>query len=61
MELRYEEIDRARQIFERYVVCHPTVVAWVKYAKFEMKNGEVAKARGCYERAVDELGDEQGK
>ena len=61
MELRYEEVDRARQIFERYVVCHPTVEAWVKYAKFEMKNGEVALCRACYERAVEELADEKGK
>jgi hypothetical protein len=32
--------------------------AWVRYAKFEMQNGEVALARKCYERAVEELGDD---
>jgi crooked neck len=30
----------------------------VQYAKFEMQNGEVALARKCYERAVEELGED---
>ena len=35
------------------------VKAWVRYAKFEMQEaGDVAAARSCYERAVDELGEE---
>ena len=58
MELRYNEVERARTIFERYVRCLPTVKAWVRYAKFEMRNGEVARARGCYEHAVEEMGDD---
>lgn len=58
MELRYKEVDRARNIFERYVRCIPTVKSWVRYAKFEMKEGEVARARRCYERAVEELGED---
>jgi hypothetical protein len=58
MELRYNEVERARTIFERYVRCLPTVKAWVRYAKFEMRNGEVARARACYEHAVEEMGDD---
>ena len=58
MELRYNEVERARSIYERYVQCLPTVKAWVRYAKFEMQNGEVALARQCYERAVEELGED---
>lgn len=59
MELRYGEVDRARAIFERYVKCVPSVKAWVRYAKFEMKSGgDVAAARVCYERAVEELGED---
>jgi len=58
MELRYNEVERARTIFERYVRCLPTVTAWVRYAKFEMRNGEVSRARGCYEHAVEEMGDD---
>lgn len=55
MELRYEEVERARGIYERYIQCLPEVKSWVRYAKFEMKNGDVARARAVYERAVQEL------
>lgn len=58
MELRYNEIDRARNIYERYVQCIPSVKAWVRYAKFEMKNGQIGLARRCYERAVGEMGED---
>ncbi|KAL0341524.1 UNVERIFIED_CONTAM: Crooked neck-like protein 1 [Sesamum calycinum] len=58
-ELRYNEVERARSIFERFVDCHPKVSAWIRFAKFEMKNGEIARARNCYERAVDKLGDDE--
>lgn len=57
-ELRYNEIERARAVFERYIQILPTVKSWVRYAKFEMKNGEVALARRTYERAVEELGED---
>ncbi|KAK4734601.1 hypothetical protein R3W88_008862 [Solanum pinnatisectum] len=46
-ELWYNEIERAREIFERLVQCHP-----------KMKNGEIGRARRCYERAVDKLADD---
>ena len=58
MEMRYKEVDRARNIFERYVRCIPTVKSYVRYAKFEMRNGDVARSRRCYERAVEELGED---
>jgi crooked neck len=58
-ELRYDEVDRARAIFERYVEVLPSVKAWVRYAKFEMKHGAaVARARQCYERALEALGED---
>lgn len=55
MELRYNEVERARGIYERYVRCLPEVKSWVRYAKFEMKSGDVPRARAVYERAVQEL------
>jgi HAT (Half-A-TPR) repeat len=55
MELRYNEVERARGIYERYVRCLPEVKSWVRYAKFEMKSGDVARARAVYERSVQEL------
>jgi hypothetical protein len=30
-ELRYDEVDRARAVFERYVEILPTVKAWVRW------------------------------
>jgi crooked neck len=56
--LRYNEVERARAVFERYVEILPSVKAWVRYAKFEMSNGNVALARRCYERAVESLGED---
>ena len=58
MELRYHELERARGIFERYVQCLPTVKAWVRFAKFEMQNGDVGRARQSYERAVEQLAED---
>ena len=58
MEMRYKEVDRARNIFERYVRCIPTVKSYVRYAKFEMRNGDVTRSRRSYERAVEELGED---
>lgn len=57
-ELRYNEVECARAIFDRYVDILPTVTAWVRYAKFEMKNGDVPRARASYERAVQALGED---
>lgn len=34
------------------------IKAWVRYAKFEMKHSNVALARGCYERALEALGED---
>ncbi|KAK9207943.1 hypothetical protein WN944_000292 [Citrus x changshan-huyou] len=53
-ELRYNEVQRARHIFERLVQCHPyNLSAWINFADFEMKMGEVDRARNVYERAVE--------
>ncbi|PHT89699.1 Crooked neck-like protein 1 [Capsicum annuum] len=49
MEEMLGNVAGARQIFERF-------------AKFEMKNGEIGRARDCYERAADKLsGDEEAE
>lgn len=36
----------------------PSVKAWVRYAKFELQHNDVPRARACYERAMEELGDD---
>ncbi|CAD5334086.1 unnamed protein product [Arabidopsis thaliana] len=59
-ELRYNENERARSIYERFVLCHPKVSAFIRYAKFEMKRGgQVKLAREVYERAMDELANDE--
>ncbi|KGL75696.1 Crooked neck-like 1, partial [Tinamus guttatus] len=62
-ELRYKEVDRARTIYERYilsilVMVHPDVKNWIKYARFEEKHSYFAHARKVYERAVEFFGEE---
>lgn len=57
-ELRYKEIDRARQIYERFVMVHPDVKNWIKYAKFEENHGFINSARKVFERSVEFFGDE---
>lgn len=32
-EMRYKEIQRAREIYSRFVSCSPQVKNWIKYAK----------------------------
>ena len=57
-ELRYKELDRARSIYERFVMIHPEVKNWIKYAKFEQKHNYINSARRIYERAVEFFGEE---
>ena len=33
MELRHNEVDQVRSIYERYVIVHPDTVTWIKFAK----------------------------
>uniref|UniRef100_A0A665UMZ9 Pre-mRNA-splicing factor Syf1/CRNKL1-like C-terminal HAT-repeats domain-containing protein n=1 Tax=Echeneis naucrates TaxID=173247 RepID=A0A665UMZ9_ECHNA len=53
-ELRYKEVDKARTIYERYIL----LLNWIKYARFEEKHGYVAHSRKVYERAVEFFGEE---
>jgi hypothetical protein len=53
-EMRQQEPERARRVFERYVQCHPTQRAFLKYAKWvqlahrthENRTSPVAPPRG---------------
>ena len=40
------------------VIIHPEVKNWIKYARFEQKNGYINSARGIYERAVEFFGED---
>jgi crooked neck len=54
-ETRYKEWDLVRKVYERYCACHPSVKAFVRWAKFEFGLGEVANAREVYESAVEQM------
>ena len=42
-------------MYERYCACHPSVKAFVRWAKFEFGLGEIANAREVYESAVEQM------
>lgn len=45
-ELRYKEVDRARTIFQRFLHIHGyDPKNWIRYAKFEERNGYVGNSR----------------
>jgi hypothetical protein len=46
-------VDRARALYERYVGCHSTSTAWLKFAKFETRSGSLSAARSVFERALE--------
>uniref|UniRef100_H2MS39 Crooked neck pre-mRNA splicing factor 1 n=1 Tax=Oryzias latipes TaxID=8090 RepID=H2MS39_ORYLA len=64
-ELRYKEVDKARTIYERYILLHHlfdhfdlTETNWIKYARFEEKHGYIAHSRKVYERAAEFYGED---
>lgn len=57
-ELRYKEIERAREIYGRLVEVHPAVKNWIKFARFEENHGFINNARQIYERGIEFFGDE---
>lgn len=46
------------RVFERFVRCWSEVSSWTRFAKFVMKNGEIGRARDCYEIGVDNLAED---
>lgn len=58
MEMRYKEAERARSIYERFVLTHPEVKNWIRYARFEEQNGFINGARSVFERAVEFYGEQ---
>lgn len=53
-----KEIGRARHIYERFVITHPQVKHWIKYARFEENHGFIKSARSIYERSIQFYGDD---
>lgn len=60
LELRAGDVERARQLYERYVASHPTEKAFIKFARWEEKQQhQLPRARRVYERALEELRDDE--
>jgi len=58
-ELRYNEIDRARSIYQRFLHVHGhDFKNWIGYAKFEEKHDYAANGRAVFEHAIEFFGDE---
>ena len=58
-EIRYKEIGRARNIYQRFLHVHGhDYKNWLRYAKFEARNGFTGNARAIYEQAIEYFGDE---
>jgi crooked neck len=56
--LRYKEVERARQVWQRFLHIHDEPVHWMRYAKFETKFGSPSNARQVYERAIEYFGED---
>ncbi|KAL3101196.1 hypothetical protein niasHT_027952 [Heterodera trifolii] len=58
-EMRYKEVDRARDLYQRYLHVHGhDFKNWVRYAKFEERNGFTGNARAIYEQMLEFFGEE---
>jgi len=56
-EFQKGDLSRIRDIYRRFVVSEQTPESWIKWAKFEEKQGEIVKARQVYESAIEYLGE----
>jgi len=57
--MRQGDAAASRAVFERYITIHPTLRSYLKYARWEEKQEQVAFTRSIYERALIELNDEE--
>lgn len=57
LEERYNELDRASAIYERWVGIRPEPRVWVKWGKFEEERGKLDKARVVFQTALEFFGD----
>lgn len=55
-EERQGDLDKCREILERYIDLNPNVHSYLKAAKFEEAHRKRESARNFYERALSELG-----
>jgi crooked neck len=73
LEERYNELDRASAIYERFIGCKPVPKNWIAWSKFEEDRGQAGtftqihpglaelldKAREVFQTALEFFGDEE--
>lgn len=52
-------VERASNILERFLACHPQEASYVKVAGWEERHRRFNRARTVYERALAELDDDE--
>lgn len=55
---REQRLKRSRAVYDQFVVCHPVLESFLKYASWEKKLDNLIEAREVYTRALTVLGDE---
>ncbi|KAH8112445.1 hypothetical protein DFH11DRAFT_1545803 [Phellopilus nigrolimitatus] len=58
MEERYQELDRASAIYERWGAVRPEPRVWVKWAEFEEERVKLDKAHEVFQTAHEFFGDD---
>lgn len=59
LEERYNELERASAIYERWIGVRPIPKNWVTWAKFEEDRGKADKSREVFQTALEFYGDEE--
>ena len=61
MESRYHEHQRASNVYERLVACHPEPKIWIRWAKFEEDvRSNVPRAREIFQMSLEYFGAGEG-
>jgi crooked neck len=57
-ELRYQETDNARALYERLTFVHGEPSTWLKWARFEMEYGTPDLVRDVFSQSIEALGED---
>jgi crooked neck len=57
-EIRYQEFDNARELYEAFTTVHPEPPNWLKWTRFEAEHGTSDLVREVFGAAIERLGDE---
>jgi len=58
-EERGNNLELARKVYERYCVCHPYEITYIRFAKWEERHQQLTRARSVFEKALKDLPEEE--